>query len=62
MNVDIDQLPLTPNRIQKIRSQSSIKKIKDILLDSEHRELLKVDRVGKFWAARIVSLAEEFVE
>lgn len=62
MNADIDQLPLTPNRIQKIRSQSSIKKIKDILLDSEHRELLKVDRVGKFWAARIVSLAEEFVE
>jgi len=62
MNADIDQLPLTPNRIQKIKSQSSIKKIKDILLDSEHRELLKVDRVGKFWAARIVSLAEEFVE
>jgi hypothetical protein len=62
MNSDIDQLPLTFTRIQKIKSQSSIMKIKDILLDSEHRELLKVDRVGKFWAARIVSLAEEFVE
>lgn len=62
INAGIEQLPLTPNRIQKIKSQSSIRKIKDILLDSEHRELLKVDRVGKFWAARIVSLAEEFVE
>jgi KaiC/GvpD/RAD55 family RecA-like ATPase len=62
MNSDIDVLPLTPNRIQKIKAQSSIRKIKDILLDSEHRELLKVDRIGSFWAARIVSLAEEFVE
>lgn len=62
MNSDIDELPLTATRIQKIKAQSTIKKIKDILLDSEHRELLKVDRVGKFWAARIVALAEEFVE
>lgn len=62
MNADIDQLPLTSTRIQKIKSQSSIRKIKDIVFDGEHRELLKVDRIGKFWAAKIVSLAEEFVE
>lgn len=62
MNSDINELPLTSNRIQKIKAQSSIRKIKDILMDSEHRELLKVDRIGRFWAARIVALAEEFVE
>ena len=62
INADIDELPLTLNRIQKIKAQSSVRKIKDILLDSEHKELLKVDRIGRFWAAKIVALAEEFVE
>lgn len=62
MNADIDELPLTPARIVKIKEQSAIRKIKDILLDTEHTQLLGVDRVGKYWAARIVALAEEFVE
>lgn len=62
MNADIDELPLTPIRIKKIKQQSTIRKIKDILFDAEHRQLLGVDRIGKHWAARIVGLAEEFVE
>ena len=62
MNADIKELPLTATRIAKITEQSSIKRIKDILLDVEHKELLGVDRIGKYWAARIVGLAEEFVE
>ncbi len=62
MNADIDELPLTKNRIQKIKEQSSIRKIKDILLDHEHQVLLGVDRIGSYWAERIVRLAEEFVE
>lgn len=62
MNADIDELPLTPVRIQKIKQQSTIRKIKDILFDTEHKQLLSVDRIGKHWAARIVALAEEFVE
>ena len=62
MNADIDKLPLTPARISKIKAQSPIKKIKDIILDAEHKHLLAVDRVGEYWAARIVRLAEEFVE
>ena len=62
MNADIDELPLTAVRIQKIKEQSAIRKIKDILFDAEHTQLLGVDRIGKYWAARIVALAEEFVE
>lgn len=62
MNADIDELPLTKIRLQKIKEQSSIRKIKDILYDHEHSELLSIDRIGKYWAARIVGLAEEFVE
>jgi hypothetical protein len=62
LNKDISVLPLTSKRIAKIKEQSSIRKIKDILMDHEHRQLLEVDRIGKIWAARIVALAEEFVE
>ena len=62
INSDIDNLPLTKTRIEKIKEQSSIRKVKDILMDHEHGQLLKVDRIGKIWAAKIVRLAEEFVE
>ncbi len=62
LNTDISDLPLTAKRIAKIKDQSSIRKIKDILMDHEHKKLLQIDRIGKIWAARIVALAEEFVE
>ena len=62
VNRDIDELPLTDARIAKIKEQSTIRKVKDILMDHEHRKLLDVDRIGKFWAAKIVRIAEEFVE
>lgn len=62
MNTDIGELPLTPARVEKIKQQSQIRQIKDILFDAEHKQLLSVDRIGKYWAARIVGLAEEFVE
>jgi energy-coupling factor transporter ATP-binding protein EcfA2 len=62
MNSDIGDLPLTEARVRKIKEQSSIRKVKDILMDLEHSQLLQVDRVGKIWAAKIVRLAEEFVE
>jgi len=62
INSNIDNLPLTASRIEKIKKQSSIRKIKDILMDHEHGQLLKVDRIGIVWAAKIVRLAEEFVE
>lgn len=59
---DISVLPLTDSRVAKIKAGSAIRQIKDVLLDREHKELLGVDRIGPFWAARIVRLAEEFVE
>lgn len=62
INQDISRLPLTSNRIDKIKTQSSIQQIKDILLDKEHKELRKVDQIGPYWAEKIVRLAEEFVE
>jgi len=62
LNRDIQDLPLTVSRIRKIKEQSAIRKVRDILLDHEHAELLKVDRIGPFWAAKIMRLAEEFVE
>lgn len=62
MNSDISELPLTETRVRKIKEQSSIRKVKDILMDLEHSQLLEVDRIGKIWAAKIVRLAEEFVE
>jgi hypothetical protein len=62
MNSDISELPLTDSRVKKIKEQSSITKVKDILMDLEHSQLLQVDRIGKVWAAKIVRLAEEFVE
>ena len=52
----------TTSRIRKIKEQSAIRKVRDILLDHEHAELFKVDRIGPFWAAKIMRLAEEFVE
>lgn len=62
LNRDIQDLPLTVSRIRKIKDQSALRKVRDILLDHEHTELLKVDRVGRIWAAKIMRLAEEFVE
>lgn len=62
MNSDIAELPLTDARVKKIKEQSSIRKVKDILIDLEHSQLLQVDRIGRIWAAKIVRLAEEFVE
>lgn len=58
----ISMLPLTGKRVTSITAQSSIRTIKDILLDKEHKELLKVKMIGPVWATRISRYAEEFVE
>ena len=59
---DIEKLPLTAARVKNIKQQSSIRTIKDILIDHEHRELMKVEMIGKVWASKIVAMAEEYVE
>lgn len=61
VNQDIDVLPLTKSRVKSIKSQSKIRKIKDILLDHDNSELMKVDMIGSFWCDRIKSYAEEVI-
>lgn len=61
VNQDISELPLTELRVETIKTHSKIRTIKDILMDTENRELRKVPRVGSFWAQRIAYYAEEFI-
>ncbi len=58
---DIEKLPLTEKRVQTIKKHSHIQTIKDILMDHENRELRGVPRIGKIWAKRIRSHAEEYI-
>ena len=59
---DLAVLPLTPNRVRSIKQHSTIRTVKDILLDKDHTELLRVHMIGPVWATRISRYAEEFVE
>lgn len=61
VNQDIDVLPLTKSRVRNIKTQSKIRTIKDILLDHDNSELMRVDMVGAFWCKRIKSYAEEVI-
>lgn len=61
VNQDIEVLPLTKSRVRNIKAQSKIRTIKDILLDHDNSELMKVDMVGAFWCNRIKSYAEEVI-
>jgi len=58
---DIQDLPLTTTRVERIKENSSIRTIKDILMDHENREIRKVPRVGPYWAKRIYHYAEECI-
>jgi hypothetical protein len=59
---DISVLPLTVNRVRSIKQGSPIRTVKDILIDKDHAELLRVHMIGPVWATRISRYAEEFVE
>lgn len=58
---DIDQLHLTPNRVQTIKQNSDIRTIRDILMDTDHKKLRSVPGVGAYWANKIFSYAEEYI-
>ncbi len=58
---DISCLPLTSQRVAKIKSHSRIQKIGDVLMDHDHRQLRGVPQIGPFWAKRIFSYAEEYI-
>jgi ABC-type lipoprotein export system ATPase subunit len=57
----ISELPLTSERVKKIKANSRIRTIKDILMDHENRELRKVPQIGPYWAKRIYRYAEEHI-
>ena len=61
VNQSIDQLPLTAARLRRIKENSKVRTIKDILIDSENRELRGVPWIGPVWAKRILAYAEEFI-
>lgn len=61
ISLDIDRLPLTRRRITKIKEHSSIRKIRDILIDHEHKQLRQIPQIGPYWAKRIYACAEEFI-
>lgn len=61
IEADISELPLTETRLARIKQHSSLRTVKDILLDHEHRQLRRVPRIGPYWASRIYSYAEEYL-
>lgn len=61
LTTGIDALPLSDAIIKRLKEESPIRQVKDILLDEESQVLLGVKYVGPKRAARIRALADEFV-
>ncbi|GJE62742.1 hypothetical protein [Methylobacterium trifolii] len=60
-NQDISVLPLSNRIITRIKRDSQIRTIKDILIDSNRTNLRGIAYIGPVRAARIASYAEEYV-
>lgn len=58
---DMSVLPLTSRRVATIKKHSSIRTIKDVLMDNGNTELRKVPQIGPYWAKKIISYAEEYL-
>ncbi len=58
---DISELPLSSTRVERIRDNSTIRTVGDILMDHERRKLRGVPWIGPYWADRIYHYAEEFI-
>jgi hypothetical protein len=61
LKATIDGLPLTSNKIERLKKFTSIRTVQDILIDDEMKTLLSVPYIGPIWAGRIRGCAEEFV-
>lgn len=57
----IDRLPISERLLERIKENSEIRTIKDVLLDDEGQTLLKVKYIGGVRASRIRAWAEDFV-
>ncbi len=60
-NQDICVLPISKKMVERIKNGSSLRSIKDILIDTERLKLRNIDYIGPVRAARIANLAEEHV-
>ncbi|SPF77004.1 hypothetical protein ALP8811_02023 [Aliiroseovarius pelagivivens] len=58
---DISVLPISSAMLKRIKSNSHIRKVRDILIDASRETLLGINYIGKVRATRIVALAEEHV-
>lgn len=61
LNAPVSALPMPEKKIKALEEQG-ITTIKDILLDTEGKRILKARSVGTRWAGRIRKMAEEFIE
>ena len=61
LGASIERLPLTRNKIEGLLDNTEIRTVQDILVDEEQRSLRSVPYIGKVWASRIRTYAEEFV-
>lgn len=58
---DISVLPLSPRILKRIKENSHMRKVSDILIDSSREQLRGIKYIGEVRARKIVGLAEEYV-
>lgn len=58
---DITVLPITPRMEKRIKENSNIRRVRDILMDSNKETLLGIPYIGKIRAQAILGYAEEYV-
>lgn len=61
VNQDISVLPLSRRMVTRIKENSNIRKIKDILIDTKRTNLRGIKFIGEVRAAHIATCAEEHV-
>lgn len=58
---DISTLPISSRMEKRIKENSNIRRVRDILMDSSRETLLGIPYIGKFRAQTILGYAEEYV-
>lgn len=58
---DISVLPLTKTMSARIKENSQIRRVRDILIDTSREQLRSIPYIGEIRAKKIVGLAEEYV-
>jgi ABC-type hemin transport system ATPase subunit len=60
LNTPLENLPLTTNKIDGIKTYTNLRTVQDILSD-DSQSIMNVPYIGKVWNKRIKNMAEEFV-